>query len=181
MPNPDTQLFHLINANFSNPVFDLLMPFVSLVGSNEGLALVALFLMMFLKKAKKVAGVVILAGLTLSYYSAGILKNVVGRPRPFEALAGVNQLIAQDGFSFPSGHSTYAFMAAFVLSAFFGRKYVFFSAASLVAFSRIYVGVHYPSDVISGAALGVALGYLLVRIVGSVKSGMDSVLSSHEK
>lgn len=181
MQNPDVAVFFSVNSACSNLVFDKVMPVVSMIGSNEFLAFAALMIMVFIGRQKKIAGVVMMAGLTLSYYSVGILKNITARPRPFESLLGVKMLVLQDGFSFPSGHAAYAFMAAFVLSAFFGRKYLFFSAAALIAFSRVYIGVHYPSDVISGAALGMGIGYLLVSIVGYVKKDLDSILFSHEK
>lgn len=181
MSNPDIAVFYAINNNCSNLIFDKVMPVISAAGTNEFLALAALLIMIFLAREKKIAGVVMLAGLTLSYYSTGMLKAMIARPRPFVALEGVNRLVSRDGFSFPSGHSTCAFMAAFVLTSFFGRKHLFFSAAALVAFSRVYVGVHYPSDVISGAALGIGLGYFLVSIVGYAKKDMDSVMFSHEK
>ena len=157
------------------------MPVVSIVGSNAFLALAALLIMILVGRQKKIAGVVLMAGLTLSFYSVGVLKALISRPRPFVALDGVNCLVGRGGFSFPSGHSTYAFMAAFILSAFFGRKHLFFLAAALIAFSRVYVGVHYPSDAISGAALGLGIGYLLIGVVGYVKKDIDSVMFSHEK
>jgi len=181
MPNPDVAVFYVINNSCSNFTFDKVMPVISIIGSNAFLALAALVIIILVGRQKKIAGVILMAGLTLSYYSVGILKALISRPRPIVTLEGVNCIVGQGGFSFPSGHSTYAFMAAFILSAFFGRKYLFFLAAALIAFSRVYVGVHYPSDVISGAALGLGIGYLLVSVVGYVKKDIDSVMFSHEK
>jgi undecaprenyl-diphosphatase len=82
------------------------------------------------------------------------IKLLVDRPRP-----GLDPLVRlPTDPSFPSGHAATSFAGATMLSAFAPRyRWVFFTLATLIAFSRIYVGVHWPIDVVAGAVLGAAL------------------------
>lgn len=104
------------------------------------------------------------------------LKAATGRPRPFETIPRADPLIgATVGQSMPSGHAATSFAGAVVLSYFLPRSapYMFLLAVA-IAFSRIYVGVHYPSDVAAGAALGAAVGLagvLLLRLLRRTSGG----------
>ncbi len=85
-----------------------------------------------------------------------LIKQAVKRPRPFRKLEGfVNLIEPQDTFSFPSGHTAGAFVAALIIGACNPIYYIAACLwASLVGISRIYLGVHYPTDVAAGACLG---------------------------
>ncbi len=98
---------------------------------------------------------------------ATLLKAVFERPRPFEALAAADPLLgATVGASMPSGHAATAFAGAVVLSVLLRRAApALFVLAAAIAFSRIYVGVHYPLDVLAGAALGAAFGGAVALLV----------------
>jgi membrane-associated phospholipid phosphatase len=86
-------------------------------------------------------------------------KAGVERPRPSMTVPQADPLIGAGGWSFPSGHATTAFAGAVALSYLWRRAApLFFLLAAAIAFSRVYVGVHYPGDVLAGAALGSLVG-----------------------
>ena len=96
-----------------------------------------------------------------------ILKNIIARTRPYEVVEGLNRIIgAQSDFSFPSGHSGASFAVAVVMFMEMPKKYGVpaLIVATLIAFSRLYVGVHYPFDVIAGVLTGTIYAVITVAI-----------------
>ena len=91
-----------------------------------------------------------------------ILKEIFERIRPCNALSdAITPIGCAGGFSFPSNHALNNFAAAvFLLRLFPQYKWIFLTTATLISISRIYLGVHYPSDVFAGALIGSAFGYL---------------------
>lgn len=110
------------------------------------------------------AATLALAGSVLLFM---LIKNLVGRPRPCEAWAELPCLLrAPDRFSFPSGHTMTAFAAATaygVMAPFLLP--VLLPAALLIGISRVFLGLHYPTDVLAGALLGSTLGFLSAQAV----------------
>jgi len=86
------------------------------------------------------------------------IKYMVARPRPFDVLEDVRVLFnLPHSYSFPSGHTAMGFFVAVLLQGFYRKKLSFLvGVAALVAISRIYIGVHFPSDVLAGSLLGAA-------------------------
>ena len=92
------------------------------------------------------------------------LKTLIYRERPFEAYPSIEKLSEAGSSSFPSGHTLEAFAMATILSILFsGKKIVIpvFTWAVLVAYSRMALGVHYPSDVLAGMVIGVLIGWIV--------------------
>ena len=99
------------------------------------------------------------------------LKVPFDRPRPFITEPQPKPLfIGVRGDSFPSAHAATSFAAAVLLTSLFPRRWpLFFGLAVAIAFSRVYVGVHYPGDVLAGAALGVLVAIALPRLVTALR------------
>jgi undecaprenyl-diphosphatase len=124
------------------------------------------------QKTRKIAflGVMALLIANVVVYS---LKFFVAEPRPFLTLANVDLLVhAEETYSFPSGHAASSFAAAFVIGCKYklnlkGKSYSLFYPlmifAAVIGFSRIYIGVHYPYDVLVGAIIGILSGYFALK------------------
>jgi undecaprenyl-diphosphatase len=176
----DTQAFLFVNHRMENPVFDLVMPFLTdLHHSRIALAVVvALLLWMVVKGSRPVrlAAVLILPTILISdQFASAVIKALVDRPRPCHILGDVRLLVdCGGGLSFPSSHAVNHFAAALVLAYFMPRgTWWLFGYASIIAFSRVYVGVHYPLDVIGGAAIGMIVGALVIMAFHICESWWD--------
>ena len=106
--------------------------------------------------------------------AAALFSLLIGAliTRPYEVIDGLILLVdPQHDFSFPSGHSCASFAAAMVYYKMFPKKYGIPAVimATLIALSRLYVGVHYPSDVVAGILIGILAAWIACRIVGEKK------------
>jgi len=151
----DTSLFFLINKGLQNSFFDMIMP---LLTKRAYMLLVIILIPVFSRERAKglqVLGLCLLS-LAVADSSANILKYLFERPRPCRILEDVRLLVGCGrSFSFPSNHAVNAFAVAATFSYFYRKAAIpMLFLAFLIAFSRIYVGVHYPSDVLAGALWG---------------------------
>ncbi len=152
-----------------NSLLDQLMPFIT---NADNWAIPIFLLIVFLgfktgKKGKISLAILILALAFTDSICAQILKPLFERVRPSHvSMDGLNLLVPKGGkWSMPSNHAANISALAVVLSYFYDRiKIPLFILASLIALSRVYVGVHYPSDVIVGGLLGYAIGWLAITL-----------------
>lgn len=95
-----------------------------------------------------------------------IIKAWVGRVRPYDALTGIVPLNIEKDYSFPSGHTAASFTAAIVVSCFFPVLSIgCFGLAAFIGFSRIYIGVHYPTDVVAGCLIGTIISIVSMVLI----------------
>lgn len=114
----------------------------------------------------KQKGLVIGASFLVTTVIATTLKHTINRPRPFETYPDIQKLSAGGSSSFPSGHTSDAFSTATSLSLAFPKWYVIapsYTYATLVGYSRMHLGVHYPSDVLAGAVIGAGSAFLCYK------------------
>lgn len=164
----DLALFYFINHTLANPVFDVVIPFLTDLNQWRPFqAALVLFLVYFGwkggAKARVTIGLLVLTIILSDQLNSVVLKSLFSRVRPCKALTDVHLLVGCGGFSFPSSHATNNFAAATVITRFYSRRaWGWWSFAGLMAFTRPYVGVHYPSDVLAGALVGFIVGSLVV-------------------
>lgn len=141
--------------------------------ADEGWFWIALSLIFLIPKKTRKAGIAALLALLLNLLFTNVmLKNMVARTRPYEMVEGLRILIDPlKSFSFPSGHTACSFAAAFAYFRCMPRKKwgtVALVLAGLIGFSRLYVGVHYPTDVLGGVAVGMLAAWIASEIVETV-------------
>lgn len=164
--NLDQTILYWIHDNLSCGVLDMLMPKLTLLGSGGAIWLLAAAIMLCAKKYRR-QGVILLAGLAAGVLVGNVcLKNLIARPRPCWLDDSVKLLIPiPTDYSFPSGHTLSSVIGATVLTKTNRRfGWAAIPLAAIIAFSRLYLFVHYPSDILAGAVLGVAIGLVVYRI-----------------
>lgn len=163
----DVGIIELIQNNLHSPIINKVMIFITGLG-DSGAIWILIGLAFLINKEYRKIGFMILVALALgSILGEGIIKNIIQRDRPFISMEGIDMLIkAPTSYSFPSGHTTSSFAAAGVILINFKNKSIYaFILAGLIAFSRIYLGVHFPTDIIAGIVLGLSCSYVSVFIV----------------
>lgn len=174
----DLSILNWIQNVLRCDVLDCIMGFFSRIGDAGLVWIVAAIVMLFFKKTR-VGGVIMLAAMALGFLLGDIcLKPLVARVRPCLVTDIVMNIPKPDSFSFPSGHSTAGFAASVTL--LIKNKKLGIAAlvlAVLIAFSRLYNYVHYPSDVLCGMILGTLCALLMVYLFN--KTGAERKLSGN--
>ena len=166
--NLDGGFLLFLQESVRNPILDNIMIFITSLG-NGGMIWIAATIVLLIPKKTRKAGIMSAVALLGSLIiNNNIVKNIVQRPRPFVTFTDLQIIIPTPSeFSFPSGHTSSSFAAAAVFYRHLRKKLGLPAVilAGLIGFSRLYVGVHYPTDVIAGVLMGILLSYLAEYLV----------------
>ena len=154
----ELKILIFIRDIFSNPLLDNFFIFISSIG-DFGFIWIALGVALLFTKKYRSTGFLMLGALLMSFLVTNLfLKNYIARIRPFDVYNAGLIIKAPTDFSFPSGHTSASFAAAMTFFHF-NRKIGKFLIvlAVLIGISRLYLFVHYPTDVIAGAIIGILI------------------------
>ena len=181
--NVDVAIYQFVDS-IMNPVLDVIMTFITHLGDTPGIIWWVIAAILVIPRKTRKLGILLIGGLAVASLINNVaLKNLIERPRPYNLDASVwknagyeylwpDLIKKSSSWSFPSGHTSTSIGAAFamLLGCFKNKKFLAIGIPTLilsilVGFSRIYVHVHYPTDVIAGAVVGIVGGliaYLLI-------------------
>ncbi|GFI61949.1 undecaprenyl-diphosphatase BcrC [Clostridiales bacterium] len=162
----DDKIIHFVNDHMRCRSVDKVMRIVSRIGDNGAIWIGTSFCLIFMGGKSRKAGLLMLGSLGAEASICNLaIKPSVARIRPYDAHGLMITIKQPKDYSFPSGHTAAAFAAAFSMYMS-DRKHgiLMLYGAALMGFSRIYLLVHYPLDVIAGAALGVASAFTVNKL-----------------
>ena len=157
-----------LRISFLNPVIKFITSF-----GNSGLIWIGIIIVLLAMKKYRYVGIVSAASLISRYLISNvILKNLVQRVRPYEVVEGLTSLVGKmHDSSFPSGHASSSIAVAVVLLALMPKKVGIpcMALALLICFSRLYVGVHYPTDVLAGMIIAFICALISIKIADKIR------------
>lgn len=168
--------FDMLNwiQTWHTPMLDEIMLFLSFLGDKGGFWIL-LTMTFLLRKSTRTVGLVMMAALVIDVIMCnGILKPLIARPRPCSFVDIALLVPRPSDLSFPSGHTAASFAAAMAL--YFMQSRLAKPAlllAALIAFSRLYLYVHFPTDIVGGVMVGILAAFLAKKIVGKWKKWPD--------
>lgn len=158
----DSAALLYIQEHLRFPLMNAFMVFITRLGDSGLIWILIGLVLLFPKKTRRGAIDALVCLSVAVLINDFVIKDIVLRPRPYVSIGSLSILVEPlSSYSFPSGHTGSSFAMALALTLEFGRRGALaYIPAVLIAFSRCYVGVHYPSDVIAGAFVGtlVSLG-----------------------
>lgn len=162
----DIQILFFIQEHYRNSFLDKIMPLITKLGNIGVFWIILACFFILIKKYRKIGIMMFIAIFLCALTGNIILKPLVKRIRPFDLVHFTQLLIsAPKDFSFPSGHTMVSFASASVIISQNKKWGIYaFILAFLIGFSRLYLFVHFPSDVIIGAVIGCILGIISVKI-----------------
>lgn len=169
----DRKVFFFLNDKMSCPIADSAIRFFMKVPGRY-IIIPGFFLLLFSRrKYLKNTAMIMLSSIAVTGFAYETIKFAIKRPRPFLALENVRLVVgAYQGYSFPSGHAAIIFCIATVMAMRYPNlKYPALAMAVIVSLSRVYLGLHYPSDVIAGGILGVSIAYFVAASGNVLETG----------
>lgn len=182
----DLKILEWIHNNLhSSNIVNTIMKYITSLGET-GIIWIVLGIILLIPKKTRKGGFILLCGIVATgVVNNLLLKNIVDRARPFTQSQSLSEFITGIGLelpdspSFPSGHTFSSFCSAVILTFAFGKKGAWsFIPASLISLSRVFLCVHYPTDVLAGAIIGSAVGVGTYYLAKFMLSKIDGFISS---
>lgn len=164
----DVYILNYIQSNIRNSLLDDIMPFITSLGNLSFIWIISGLILFSVKKYRKYGCMMFLSLILCALIGNITLKPLVARVRPFDAYPLIDGLLikAPYDYSFPSGHTMCSFASSAVL-LYFNKKIgaLALILSILIAFSRLYLYVHYPSDVLAGIIIGIVNGIAAIFFI----------------
>lgn len=181
----DDQILMFVQDHLRIEFLNPLAVFISHLGDAGSFWIILSLVLALIPKTRKY-GVLALASLLFCFLINNVaLKNIVARPRPYTRLPDIVMLMKCPGdYSFPSGHSCSSFAVASSLMWTMDKRWNKLKIpavilAALIALSRVYVGVHYPTDVLAGTAIGIFGSLLICRLLDKPYDKLENRIKQH--
>ena len=170
--NLDESILLFIQESIRNPMWTPYIKVITTLGNGGAIWILLTLLMLIIPKTRRVGCMMVLSLIGTLLINNILIKNLVARTRPYEVIAGLTYLVKKPiEYSFPSGHAGSSFAAAWVMFRQLPKRYGIpaLLLAILIALSRLYVGVHYPSDVLFGMISGTLISLVAETIVERIE------------
>lgn len=164
----DGNILLWIQEAVRNPILTPVFTFITTLGNAGMIWIIFCILLLSKKSTRRIGAMGILALLGSVLINNLLLKKLVERPRPFDIIEGLQPIVMRPkDFSFPSGHTGSSFAVATVFYRNLPKRFGVWMLllAALMGVSRVYVGVHYPTDVLAGMLVGIAIGLAIDGLV----------------
>lgn len=169
--NLDGNILLFLQEYVRNPVLTPVLKLITTLGNGGAIWIALAVLLLCIPKTRRIGCMAVAALLGTLLVNNMILKNLVARTRPYEVIEGLTYIVRQPvDYSFPSGHAGCSFAVAGILFRRMPGRYGIpaLILAVLISLSRLYVGVHYPSDVLFGVISGIAISYAAEAVVDRI-------------
>lgn len=163
LSNLDGNILLLLQEYVRNPVLTPILKVITTLGNGGAIWIALTVLLLIIPRTRKVGCMAALALIGTLLINNMLLKNLVARTRPYEVIEGLTYIVRTPvDYSFPSGHAGCSFAVACIMFRRLPGRYGVpaLVLAILISLSRLYVGVHYPSDVLFGVISGVVISYM---------------------
>lgn len=168
----DASILLYIQESIRNPVLTPYVKVITTLGNGGAIWVLLTLIMLLIPKTRRIGCIMVLSLIGTLLINNMLIKNLVARTRPYEVIGGLTYLIPKPReYSFPSGHAGSSFSAAWVMFRQLPKRYGVpaLILAILISLSRLYVGVHYPSDVLFGMISGTLISLAAETIVERIE------------
>lgn len=167
----DESIQFFVQGHFHVPVLDTLLIFITKLGDSGFIWIVLGLLLVCFRKTRRCGIAVLLALLAEWAICNGLLKNLIARPRPYTLFPDIQLYVPKlHSYSFPSGHAASSFVAATAFFLYYKRAGIAaLILAALIAFSRVYLFMHWTTDVLAGALFGSLIAVGVVKLLQALE------------